>query len=277
LRKAWDGADLTFGYADRTKAIVVEGHGYRLAMVVGVQPGRAGALLDDVDGGTPQRYLWLPATAPDTPMEDVAAPEPMDLRDIADGWPGTGLAGRLVAAAEAEQPVRVLGFPDAAREEVRTNRKRKMRGESTDPALDGHLGLCRMKAAAALALLHGERSVTTDMWDMSAVLMAMSQATRAGVEAQLSEKEEVVNRARGRAEGVRSVVADEVREDEAVKRVARGVVRWLGKNGSATQGMVKKQACASRDRRYFHPALDRLVEAGTVVVIGDEVKLGATC
>ena len=72
------------------------------------------------------------------------------------------LAARLVAAQEGRATGVVLfEFPDAARELIRTNRKRKNRGESTDPALDGHLGLCRMKAAAALALLHGEREVTT--------------------------------------------------------------------------------------------------------------------
>ena len=75
LRKAWDGSDLTFGYADRTKSIVVDEHTYRLVAVVGVQPGRAGDLLNDVDAGTPQRYLWLPARRPGTPMEDVEAPE----------------------------------------------------------------------------------------------------------------------------------------------------------------------------------------------------------
>ena len=65
------------------------------------------------------------------------------------------LAARLIAAQEGRATGGgVVEFPDVARV-IRTNRKRKNRGESTDPALDGHLGLCRMKAAAALALLHG--------------------------------------------------------------------------------------------------------------------------
>ena len=68
----------------------------------------------------------------------------------------------------------VLDLPEAARELIRTNRKRKNRGESSDPALDGHLGLCRMKAAAALALLHGERAITERFWEMSAVLMEVT-------------------------------------------------------------------------------------------------------
>ena len=33
-------------------------------MLVGVQPARAGTLLDDLDGGTPQRVVWVPPTWP---------------------------------------------------------------------------------------------------------------------------------------------------------------------------------------------------------------------
>lgn len=273
LRKAWDGSDLTFAYVDRAKAVQVLEHSYRLTMVVGVQPGRAGALLHDVDGGTPQRYLWMPADALGQPMEDVKAPEQLDLTPITEGWPGVGLEGPLIAHAGGEPPVHVLAFPDAARDLIRTNRKRKNRRESTDPALDGHLGLCRMKAAAALAFLHGHRCVTPEFWDVSAVLMEMSQATRASVEAGLAEKERKANRARGKAEGERSVVADEVKEEAAIRRVAKGIVRWLTKNGTATYALVRKQACASRDRDYFDPALEVLKTAGTVEVVNDEIKL----
>lgn len=280
LRKAWDGADLTFGYADRTRSIVVDDHTYRLAMVVGVQPRRAGTLLGDVDAGTPQRYLWLPANAPNTPMEDVEPPEPIDLGHITEGWPPlpTDLEARLLAGAQggAEQVLLVV-FPDAAREEIRTNRKRKNRGESTDPALDGHLGLCRMKAAAALALLHGEREVTPAFWDMSGVLMQMSQTTRASVEAQLAAKDTSRNRARGRAEGERSVVAEEVREEAAIKRVARNVTRWVTVNGEHTRDQVRKGCVASRDRDYFDPAIERLVQAGSVEVVENMIKLVAKC
>ena len=34
----------------------------RFGLSVGIQPDRAGWLLDEADGGTPQRFLWLPVT-----------------------------------------------------------------------------------------------------------------------------------------------------------------------------------------------------------------------
>jgi hypothetical protein len=282
MRKAWDGAELTFGYADRTKSIVVGEHTYRLVAVVGVQPGRAKTLLEDVDAGTPQRYLWLPALAPGTPMEDVQAPEPIDLSAITEGWPQpqTNLAEQLLAAQEGRPDRHVFVLPEAARELIRTNRKRKVRGEATDPALDGHLGLCRMKAATALALLHGERDDTKgQFWDMSQVLMAKSQATRASVEAHLAEQKLADAKAQGWAQGVREVVAEEVHDDAAIKRVAQGIVRFLNKHGgNGTYGEVRREGCAGRDRKkYFDAALDRLVEAGSIIVVDDEIKLAVAC
>ena len=132
-----------------------------------------------------------------------------------------------------------------------------------------------MKAAAALALLHGEREVTGQFWDMSEALMAMSQATRASVEAQLAEKGRSANRARGQAEGERAVVAEEVSEDAAIKRVAQTILRWLEKHGEGTYAEVRKDSVASEDRKYFDDALDRLVQAGSVEVVDDEIKLAA--
>ena len=136
-----------------------------------------------------------------------------------------------------------------------------------------------MKAAAALALLHGEREVTPQFWEMSEALMAVSQATRTSVEAQLAEKDKTRNLAIGRAQGEREVVAEEVRDDAAIKRVAQTILRWLNNHGGGAYAEVRRDGCAGRDRKkYFDAALERLVEAGSVVVDDDdEIKLAATC
>src|SRR5689334_10241859 len=67
LRKAYMGEPLGFQYASQEKRLPVGRHSYRLAMIVGVQPARAAPLLDNIDGGTPQRYLWLPTSDPNAP------------------------------------------------------------------------------------------------------------------------------------------------------------------------------------------------------------------
>ena len=53
LRKAWTGSSLGFAYVDKEKRLTLPEHRYRLCLVVGIQPERAGGILQDTDGGTP--------------------------------------------------------------------------------------------------------------------------------------------------------------------------------------------------------------------------------
>jgi hypothetical protein len=47
-------------------------------------------LIEDADGGTPQRFVWLPTDDPDAPDEPDEAPRAIDLRSISQGWPEPG-------------------------------------------------------------------------------------------------------------------------------------------------------------------------------------------
>ena len=261
LRKAWSGEALSFAYAARDKALEIPEHSYRLTLVAGIQPGRAGALLDDVDGGTPQRFVWLPCTDPGAPDATPPEPEPIDLAGISEGWTPHGCADLATQFAPHD-----IELPEEAVALVHRARVAVLRGESTDSALDGHLLLCRIKVALALALLHNCREVTQQFWEMSEVVMAVSQETRRGVEAELAERTEQRNRARGRAEGVRAVEADTVREDATVKRVAQAIVRKLEKLGGSGGRSAVREGVAHRDRPCFDAALDRLIDAGQVDV-----------
>jgi hypothetical protein len=59
LNKAWMAEPLSWAYVDQTKSINLPEHRYRLGLIVGIQPAKAHAILEDPDAGTPQRYLWL--------------------------------------------------------------------------------------------------------------------------------------------------------------------------------------------------------------------------
>ena len=252
LCKVFSGESLTFGYVDRTKHLIIPEHSYRLGMVVGIQTGRAGALLDATDGGVPQRFVWLPSGDPDIP--DVRPEEPPPLDYLAPAW-------SPLAVSEIRLP------PEAAAV-IDRNRVATMRGEGADSALDGHLGLCRIKVAAALALLHRCREITWQHWELSGVVMEVSQETRSGVEAELARKAERQNRARGRAEGARAVEAEEVKEEAAIRRVAQATLRKLKNlDGEATKTDARPHA---RDRTYYDPALERLEGTGQIEIVSGE-------
>ena len=247
LRSAWSGECLAFGYADPDKALKLERHSYRLGMIVGIQPGRAAPLLEDSDGGTPQRFLWLPTTDPDSPDELPATPPQ---------W--TVPTHSWFAAGRHE-----LVVPDVARQAVQDNRRRVIRGDGQ--ALDGHALLARLKTAQALALLDGRRDMTEDDWRLSGLVLAISDATRSGVQAYLSQQARSSNLARARSEGERTAVADDVAAEHATQRCGRLIRRHLLTRGELSRSDLRK-LLPSRDRRWFDESLEALRTAGVVTV-----------
>ncbi|GFG73586.1 hypothetical protein [Mycobacterium botniense] len=279
LRKAWMGERLGFGWANAEKAVVVVGHRYRMTMVVGVQPGRGGALLQDSDGGTPQRFIWLPTTDPDAPDEPPEEPEPLRLP----AWPRPG--DEQEATADDDGPklkfgprdeykldmpadksgFHVLGLPPSVVETVRREQKAKLRGQVPEnQALDAHATLARLKVAVGLMWMNGRTDkVTEEDWDLAGVVMSVSNASRTEVQAALKTKAGEANRMRGRADAEREVVKADVLREKAITRVAEGIRRKLRKQNDRTLNEVKK--CFSNDdRQYVEPALELLQQVGDV-------------
>lgn len=248
LRSGWTGEQLGFGYADPTKRIIVEAHQYRLCLVAGIQPARAGCLLDDADGGTPQRFLWLPATDPAAPDIEPAAPTPMT-------W-----SAPAVSAFVSIGGIRVDVCETAALT-IKEARRARNRGDAD--ALDGHALLCQLKVAAALGILDGRYSVTDDDWSLADVIARKSAATRAAVQRVLSAKVAEANYGKARAEAERAVHVEESLVDAAVKRVCGRVIRKLRATADWTPRGPLTRA-SGRDSQYLDEALLRLIEAGQI-------------
>jgi hypothetical protein len=246
LRKAWTGSELGFAYVDREKRLRLAAHAYRLGLVVGVQPERAGALLGDADAGTPQRFLWLPvvdADAPDTPPA-----QPAGLHWDPPTWPTVGPGDRglvtLDVCGEACQMI------DAAR-------LARLRGEAA--ALDAHALLCREKVAALFALLEQRTHVSPDDWRLAGLVMNRSDRTRAEVTAALAAADRAANLAKAHATADRT----EIEEERQDQRVARRLLSTLRAQGDWINGSDLRKSLASRDRTAFESAMQRLEAAGT--------------
>lgn len=256
LRSAWSGEQLGFAYVDKNKTLPLGEHTYRLSLSLGVQPLKAGPLLEDADGGTPQRFLWMPTTDPGAPEE--APEEPAT-------WTWSSVVPTSAWHADTREGYAVVSVPDSVRRTVAMQRLTRLRGEKAD--LDSHATLARLKVAAALALLDERRHISEEDWQLADVVMRVSGATRQAVVDELSDKFKRSNEARGEAEAGRAVlVADRVAE-AAAQRVARRVVGMLA-GGPMRRGDVQARV-AARDRQYLDEAIDRLVTAGQVAVEGD--------
>lgn len=251
LRRAWSGERLGFGYADPTKRLPVPAHEYRLCLVAGIQPARAGALLDDADGGTPQRFLWLSATDPDAPDEAPAEPKPITWRP-----PATSGVVNVGGAR--------VDVCDLARTTITDNRLAQLRGGGE--ALDGHALLARLKVAAALGIADGRYSVTEQDWDLAGVILRKSDVVRGRVTAALAAKAAATNAARADAEADRAVQVEAKLTDSAVRRVCTVITRKLRREGDWTAASEIRRALAGRDRAIFEEAIERLLGAGQIVI-----------
>lgn len=262
LRKAWSGERLGFAYADQSKTIKIERHRYRLNLVLGVQPERAGPLMEDSDGGTPQRFMWFPAHDPDAP--DLPPAEPPQCAMPA--WP---LDPPDVDNLSLALPVRPgdlveIGVPDDAIRYIDCVRLSRLRGSGEGVELEGHAALARLKVAAALMILDGRLDKIDDEdWRLAGIVCEVSQQTRREIERALGERAAKENVKRGRAEGRRAVAAAEAVEDDKIKRAVTTARNALRKDETLTEGVLKNKL-RSDLRDYFEPAMERLLATGEV-------------
>jgi len=250
LRQAWSGQQLGFYYATSEKRLLVPEHAYRMCIVAGVQPGRAGALLSETDGGTPQRFLWLPAMDPTIVRDAPPTPAPLE-------WMPPVFSGGTAYIKECQTAVDMV--IDAAVD--RSN-------ENAD-ALDGHALLTRLKVAAALAALHGttpqrQCEITEEDWELSGVLMAVSDHTRASVQQHLAQAAREENRKKAVADGLRQVTTQETIDDALMRRALKHLRDRIGDDWVTNADMRK--GAKSDIKKYLNDAVERLVAAGEMEV-----------
>ena len=85
LRAVWSWEPLGAAYADDAKNLSIPTRGYRLAVIMGVQPTLARFLFDDAGAGTPQRFSWVTGVDPDLPEDPPDWPGPLDWKPPAVG------------------------------------------------------------------------------------------------------------------------------------------------------------------------------------------------
>ncbi|WP_235657985.1 hypothetical protein [Mycobacteroides abscessus] len=283
LRSAYSGEELGFSYADPAKSVRLCAYRYRLCLTVGVQPGRGSGLLDDADGGTPQRFVWLPTTDPDIPDEAPEAPAAYELPI----WPTKLGASKIALGATSalgllDVPAKpgdlhTLTIPNVARTAIDEHRRKMLRGDTGTDPLDGHRLLCRLKVAAALMWLDRRTDEVSEQdWELAGTVMAVSDATRRSVVAALADKAQASNKARGRADTVRAVAAEEARADldaERIERITRNVVSILEDFGGEESRSNVRKKIAKQDRTFFEDHVEQdLIEAGLIEKVEHEYR-----
>lgn len=220
LRTAFTGGTLGFSY--RGNKTHVEAHSYRLTLVVNIQPGRAGTLLDDQLGGMLQRFMWFPATDPRVTSQVPLTPARLTIPDP--------------SAWHYPQELKV---PYETIELIRDAAVRRNRGD-TD-LLDGHALFAREKLAFALAVLDGRDVMNSEDWRLAGIASRVSDFTRSWVADQLEQARHEENIRRGTDDGVRRMAASAEQSRQDVKRRS-GIERRLVERVTAAgvEGITKR-------------------------------------
>ncbi|MGC3953419.1 MAG: hypothetical protein QM804_04055 [Propionicimonas sp.] len=256
LRSAFSGEALGYSYADQSRRLPIPRHSYRLGMIVGVQPEKAKALLDDADGGTPQRFIWLRATDPQISSTPPQAPEPVTIAPL--NW-GT-------VPYDIHSGLRILTVPDCVRTDILEAHAARARGEGH--ALDGHALFAREKVAQALAVLEERLTMTEDDWHLAGDIMRLSDHTRTATEAAITRAQTARRAAAIDYQVQIQLRADDSAHQRKVERVARLIAKRVG-NAPDTQLPANRlrKSIDSGSRDVFEEALTLAVDQALVDVV----------
>ena len=255
LRSMWSGEQLGFQNADPTRRIQVPPHQYRASLLVGIQPLRAGSLLDDADGGTPQRFLFVPTDDPNAPDQPPIKPEKIKWRkplfdSLRDPFTGTY----------------DITLPEAVESLVRDQRLEMLRNQAEGSKnASGHDTLARIKYAAHFALLAGRTTVTDDDWDLAGTLHKISVHTRENIQTQLRQQAQLKAHKVAIARGAEASTVSTRIDDDSMGATKHKIKILLG-NGPLKIYEIKKKI-TPRLREYVHPAVDELLNENTINLV----------
>lgn len=255
LRSAAVGQTLGQTNASKDNSRHIPKGSYSLGLLAGFQPETAAPLFEEVAEGTPQRFLWVQVIDPSIP-------------DHAPPWPGELHTWRDAIAAPKDDEASgliLITFDQVIKDELRVADLAKVRGQVSAGELnplDSHAPLMRVKLSSLLALLAGRRHVNTDDWRLAGLLWDASCATRDAVLAYSAGLRRLEQEKRTKArieEEVRvdhaKQLADEVRTDRAVDKLALRIAAYVHANGPLPRKALRSRA-AGKEKRLLSDAYD---------------------
>jgi hypothetical protein len=258
LRTIYTGGQLGQSNASNERKRIVPAGQYSYGVVMGLQLLKAGLLLDDYVGGTPQRFAWTLLADPTIQRADGRGLiVPLDWRP-----PGPGvLADFEVRSSHVQYHMELAGSVKAA---ILAADLLVAQGLGSPDPFEGHANLLRLKVAGLLALLDGRMNVTEEDWQLGCVVGDTSTAVRqyaqdvVAEEARGKERDTSERLARRQVAGTAAV--DGWRIIEAAKRIRSKV----DANPDGITARTVQQALR-RWRDEFSDALEYALNEGWIV------------
>ena len=214
LRSAWSGSDAGQANASIETRRILRAGTYSIGLVSLWQAEAAARLIEDADGGTPQRFAWFDVTSSEIDADtDHEWPGPLD-------WTPPAAIGIGDSIGE-----RHIDIHPAIRREVRRHHAAVVRGEREIDPLDAHRNLAKLKVAAILGLLDGRHDVNEDDWQLAERIMEHSDSVRTWVLGEAARKRQAADEARTKAHIGREAAVEESAMQRALTQGARAAHR----------------------------------------------------
>lgn len=265
LRECWSGEKMGTSTNDASRTNRLETGRYRYVMTVGVQPERAGWLLDGESGGLPQRFLWMSATDPDQPMPSAASGDTPPVVKLP-RWDFDRLAwlSQMGMPVPEEAWQQTFSIPDAVRQQIREARQAGMQGRTN--AMDGHRLLLMEKAALGFAVMHDKtHGFDLEHWQMAERLMLHSDATLTSIRSTLGEANRRRADSRAASEGRGEVIRSDAAEAELRSRCRERIVTILSAGDDWIAGADLRRKLSTPQKQVCEDVLQELLDDGTLM------------
>lgn len=261
-RSGWTGEKLGFTNATQERRYPnVETRTYRLCALVGIQPQLAGEILNDSDGGTPQRFLWFNTTDPNLPDHPTEWPGPINWQ------PPNWARPQHKVQKIGHLDLRPIDVEPSIAAELQAAQRAKVAGAPV-PELDSHRGLNLLKVAAVLAALDGRYDINEQDWHLAGLVLDTSDAVRAQMGDLIATERRKIE-ARQIELHSRKAAADETARRGAsadVERVVQLLKRYTEKH-AGTDGVSRRDLsirAGSRHRAVFESAFQVALALGVL-------------
>jgi hypothetical protein len=288
LRSAFSGEKLGWHY--KKNPTQLNPHSYRMCLQVSAQPLRSDWLLDDVDGGLPQRFVFVSCNDPDCadPNNLPELPKPLawkvpdEILNIKkkqaellqkNKEEKAGIFGQLAGEVLYESKFIQVTLCQKAQDTIRAAAYNRLRGNSE--AIDGHLLLVRTKVAALLAILNGRLNVDDKDWELSSLVMSWSKKTLNYIISQRESKNQSAVTARTTARANQEVVIENTKRSSDLVRVANRIIALVDKGVVETKGRGQLGYRLARDRPLMGEAIEYLIEQKKVTYDEDKDLLAS--
>lgn len=251
VRTMLTGGSTGTANATASRSRFLQARSYNFQMMLNVQPSRSGALLSDRDAGTPQRFVWVTVTDPNTAVHPNDRPE----------WPGP-LEWDNSFLMEYELGMReFVNIPDWLKQELLDyDYKVSLEGmEGGTVSWFAHRNLLRLKVACGVAFLHESPEVLTEHVALADIIIEGSMDVQRKCEALLQKIAFTDKVSKARSDNKVSQLVD----DERLKQLVENARRLLDNeiendsDGWVNWGRIRP---AHRDREVWSEPLWEALE-----------------